>query len=100
MGEIVNQTDRALFRRLADVARRHGPHRDELFADGRVYRHRGIEVGFGGAHLDREAERLSDVPRVRADDLAADYAIGRSVDDKLHQHSAVAADEYRFHRAE
>ena len=35
-----------------------------------------------------------------ADDVAADHAVGRAVDDELHQHAGVAAGQRRLHRPE
>ena len=77
----------------ARMAFGHGAHGDQFLGGGRVHRHGGVEVGLGRAHLDRDADHLDHLAGVRPDDMAADHAVGRAIDDELHQHARFAADE-------
>src|SRR5215475_10966443 len=90
----------ALFGRLPLVTRRGFAHGYELLGGGRVQRHGRIEIGFPCLHGYQDRNHLHELGRVRTHDMAADDAVGRRVDDELHQHLGVAARECRLHRAE
>ena len=55
-----------------------------------MQRQRCIEIGLGRFHFDRNAEHLDHLGRAVADNMTADHAVGRGIDDQLHQNPRVA----------
>ncbi len=64
--------------------------RDDLLGQRRMERGGGVEVRLGGAHLDRDGDELDQFAGVRADEVAAEHAVGVGVDDQLDEHAFVA----------
>jgi hypothetical protein len=80
-----------LFRGLPHIARGRRAHGHEFFRGGGMQCHGRVEIGLGCFHLDRDADDLRYLGSTIADDVTADDAIGRTIDDQLHQDARVAA---------
>ena len=65
-----------------------------------MYRHRAIELSFGGTASYGHAERLDDLGRVRADHMTTEHAIGCPIHHELHHDALFAAGERVLHRPE
>ena len=81
----------SLFRSFAGVAGGFLPHRDQLLGCGRMQRHRGVEIGLGGAHFHRDGGDLDHFRGPFTDNMTANHAIGLAVDHELEQNGRVAA---------
>src|SRR5262249_29955591 len=74
-----------LFGRLPHVGHGLLAHGHEFLGGGRMHGHHGVEIGLGRLHLHRDADELDHLAGVRPDEVTADHAIGRAVDDELHE---------------
>src|SRR4051812_15906530 len=63
---------------------------DQLFRRGRVNGHGAIEVGFGGAHLQRDGKALNHLVRALADHVDAEHAFLDAAGHELHHRLRLA----------
>ncbi len=75
-------------------------HGDELLGGGWVDPDGGVELGFGGAALQRHSESLDDLTGVGAHHVNPENLIGGAVDHELHHGVFVATREGVLHRSE
>ena len=73
------------------VTRRLAAHGNELLCGGRMDTDGCVELGFGGAAVERYGEPLNDLSGIRPNHMAAQNTIGSPVDHELHHRTLVTA---------
>ena len=91
-------TQARLFRRLALQLLARLAHSHRLLRSGRVHRYGGVEIRFGRPHLYCDPDELNHFGGAFAEDVAADDAIARGVDQQLEKHRGVAPRQGRLHQ--
>src|SRR5207302_3511460 len=75
------------------------PHRHEFLGRGGMNADRGIELRLRRVRPERHREPLDDLSGVRPDHVATEDAIGRAIDDELHERLLVPPREGMLERA-
>ena len=75
-------------------------HRHQFLGGRRVHGDGGVEVGLGRAHRHRHRDELDHFGRLVGEDMRADDAVVRAVDDQLHDRAVRRARHRRLQRPE